>query len=329
MSKIPNLWKWMMKCKSSNSSKLLWKWMWIILLFIFIICVIAFFVKSIYHRCRENYENANENQKAKVCFITAIYGNYETECRPFKTQTIPTDFICFTDNSNIKSNGWTIDTNPYHFTNPSPLDNKTMVNSLQNNRHNFNIAKYYKQAFRNIPILQKYEVVIWVDGSIQIVNENTSKIIYEKIHTHKIIGWEHEHRGGKLIKEVDASKNFHRYSSSFWNNQPQPVQDVVKQYDFYLKDGYDENYHNNPKKPNLGVWVTCFVAFLNNDDEVNEFLDTWYLQTLTFTTQDQIGFSYVCQKLKMIPYTLPDEEIKGDAPHSKTDFYIKHEHGAK
>ena len=51
---------------------------------------------------------------AKVVFITAIYGNYEKTVKRFMRQTIPTDFICFTDNPNIRSNGWIIDSTPYH-----------------------------------------------------------------------------------------------------------------------------------------------------------------------------------------------------------------------
>ena len=47
---------------------------------------------------------------SKICFITAIYGKYEKSCKPFVKQTIDTDFICFTDDENIISNGWTIDT---------------------------------------------------------------------------------------------------------------------------------------------------------------------------------------------------------------------------
>ena len=93
---------------------------------------------------------------AKICFITAIYGNYESSCKKFIKQTIETDFICFTDNKDITSNGWTIDTNPYHITNKSELDNDTYTNSICNNKHTFNVSKYYKQAFNNIPILQKY-----------------------------------------------------------------------------------------------------------------------------------------------------------------------------
>jgi hypothetical protein len=105
---------------------------------------------------------------AKVCFITAIYGNYESSCKKYVPQTIATDFICFTDNPTIVSNGWIIDTIPYHRTCKSELDNNTYINSLCNNKHTFNIAKYYKQAFQNIPRLQSYDVIIWLDGTIEI-----------------------------------------------------------------------------------------------------------------------------------------------------------------
>jgi hypothetical protein len=90
----------------------------------------------------------------KICFITAIYGNYETSCKRFVQQTIPTDFICFTDNENIISNGWIIDTTPYHLINKNIFDDGTYVNSLTNNKHKFNLAKYYKQSFKSIPILK-------------------------------------------------------------------------------------------------------------------------------------------------------------------------------
>jgi hypothetical protein len=69
------------------------------------------------------------------------------------------------------------------------------------------------------------------------------------------------------------------------------------------------------------------VAFLMNDKEVETFLDFWYYQTLKFTTQDQISFPYVVQKTKLIPHTLPNNEVYGDSPHYNTMFYIKHNHG--
>lgn len=265
---------------------------------------------------------------SKICFITAIYGNYETSCKPYIKQSVKTDFICFTDNKNIKNNGWIIDTTPYHSTNKSKLDDDNYINSLINNKHTFNIAKYYKQAFNNIPVLDKYDIVVWIDGTVEIKYNKTSEYILNNIYKEKIIGWHHEFRNGLLSKEVKDS-NFERYTSTFWNNQHQPYQDINHQYECYLSEGYTDSFFkkNNPHTRHIGVWLTCFVAFLKNDEFVKSFLDLWYLQTLKYTTQDQIGFPYVCQKLNFIPYTLPNKEIWGGKPHSGTMFFKKHDHG--
>jgi len=265
----------------------------------------------------------------KICFITAIYGNYETSCKPFAKQTEKTDFICFTDNPNIARNGWKIDTTPYHIHYKNDMDDGAFVNSINNNKHTFNIAKYYKQSFRFIPALKKYDVVVWIDGTVEITCERTSEYILNRIYDKKIIGWHHELREGILKNEVDASSDFYRYGSTFWNGQSQPLQDVNLQYEAYLEDGYSESFFRKmrPEIPHFGVWLTCFVAFLMTDAEVANFLDLWYLQTLKYTTQDQVGFPYVCQKTNLIPYTLPNEEVRGEFPHQMTDFYIKHDHG--
>lgn len=266
---------------------------------------------------------------SKICFITAIYGAYEQQCRKFANQTISTDFICFTENANLLSNGWKIDTTPYHILN-NTRDIGTGINSLKNNTHTFNIAKYYKQQFHKIPVLEKYDVIIWIDGSIEIVYDKTSEYILQNIYSHKIITWHHEYRNGILKNEAEAS-SFFRYTSTFWNEQQQPFQDVYAQYNHYVQDGYDESFfktlpHNTP---HFGVWLTCFVAFSKNDEDIKHFLNLWYDQTLQFTTQDQVSFPYVCQKTKCIPYTLPDQDIHGDCPHQSTMFYKKHEHGTK
>ncbi len=266
---------------------------------------------------------------SKICFITAIYGGYEKSCKKFVEQSISTDFICFTDNKDIISNGWEIDTTPYHIINKNEIDNDTFINSISSNTHTFNIAKYYKQSFYKIPKLQKYDVIVWLDGTIEITYPYVSEFILENIEKEKIITWHHEFRYGNLQNEVIASY-FPRYTSTFWNNQYQPYQDIGKQYNDYLNDGYKDNffkqYDITNKDPHFGVWLTCFVAFLHKDINIRKFLEFWYLQTLIYTTQDQISFPYVCYKTKLIPYTLPNNKING-TPHSNTLFYIKHEHG--
>jgi hypothetical protein len=229
----------------------------------------------------------------------------------------------------MKSNGWKIDTTPYHITNKSKLENPSYVNSIYNNSHTFNTAKYYKQSFKDIPILEKYDVIVWLDGTVEIIYNKTSEYILGKIYTEKIIGWHHEWRHGDLEKEVQDSVRSYRYSSTGWNGQAQPFQDVVGQYRAYLDDGYTNDYFKaqNSHTPHFGIWITCFVAFLQHDEKVTEFLNMWYLQTLKYTTQDQIGFPYTCQKLNMLPFTLPNDEVTGDKPHDCTMFYNKHAHG--
>lgn len=266
---------------------------------------------------------------ASICFITAVYGNYEASCKRFMQQTVDTDFVCFTDNAAIISNGWSIDTTPYHVTHKSPLDKPEYVNSMSNNAHTFNIAKYYKQAFANIPSLAQYEVIVWVDGTIEIVYDKTSEYVMAHIRSARVIGWHHEYRGGLLSNEVAASHHCDRYLSTRWHNQAQPYQDVDAQYRAYVDDGYTDSFYRelNAHTPHMGVWITCFVAFLHKDTTVRAFLDAWYLQTLKYTTQDQIGFSYVCQKTNLVPFTLPNAEISGARPHASTMFYHKHSHG--
>jgi hypothetical protein len=266
---------------------------------------------------------------AKICFITAIYGKYEASCKPAVPQTVATDFICFTDNPNIIRNNWQINLTPYHLEHKSPLDNGTYINSLSNNMHTFNVCKYYKQSFQCIPILAEYDVVVWVDATVQIIYPGTSEYILRHIEDAKVIGWHHEYQHGILQSEVRASHHAGRYNNTYWNGQPQPFQDVDKQYEEYVKDGYNDAFFKNRESytPHFGVWLTCFVAFLNKDEDVSRFLNLWYMQTLKYTTQDQIGFPYVVQKTGLIPMTLPNANIYGDRPHERTAFYIKHAHG--
>lgn len=265
---------------------------------------------------------------AKIAYITAIYGSYEATCKPFVPQTVVSDFICFTDNPNMESNGWSIDTNPYHLTYPSPIDTGEYTNSIAKNKHTFNIAKYYKQSFQQIPRLREYDIVVWLDGTLELIYSRISEWLLRMIPSKSVIGWEHECRQGVLKEEVIAS-NCDRYTSTWYFNQPQPYQDVNLQYEEYVKDGYDESLWKriDPTRKHFGVWITCFVAFHNKKKEVSDFLNHWYLQTLQYTTQDQIGFPYTVQKTKLIPYTLPDEIIWGERPHFFTEFYIKHTHG--
>jgi hypothetical protein len=104
-----------------------------------------------------------------------------------------------------------------------------------------------------------------------------------------------------------------RWRQTFMMNQWQPFQDVRSQYEFYLRKGYTEEFwtkDNLSYRHNacIGLWMCGFVVYRMTDPLVPRFLDWWYFEQLNQTTQDQISFPYVAQKLKLYPYTLPDNE---------------------
>ena len=113
---------------------------------------------------------------------------------------------------------------------------------------------------------------MWLDGTTEIIYDKTSEYILNNIYLYKIIEWHHERRNGVLSDEVKAS-HFYRYTSTYWNGQSQPYQDIDNQYKCYLEDGYNDLYFKNMNlhTPHMGVWITCFVAFLHKDDAVNNF----------------------------------------------------------
>lgn len=236
---------------------------------------------------------------ALVAIITAIYDASITECLPFVKQTIPTDFICFTNNTNIIRNDWKIDNISYH--NNISSDHKV-------------IHKYYKMMTRDIIVLRKYAAIIWIENNVEIINRNISKYVLKKLRNNPIISWHHSAHYGVLHREADVSHKLLKYSY-----------DIRKQYQDYVNNGYHDIFFKGLCHPSshFGVWFTSFVAYNNKDCRIHNFLKAWFQEIITYGTNDMISFSYVCYKNNILPYTLPDNNIIGE-PNTSNQFYIYH-----
>jgi hypothetical protein len=194
----------------------------------------------------------NLNMLASIVFITAVFGKYEKTAKLRHPQDIKADWICFTNNTKLISNGWQLDFTPYHLTHPSPLDDGRMINTYQNKSHPvhpFLAAKYYKQAFQNIPRLKSYDVVVWIDGTVEIKVPTVASFLMNKImnQSYPMVGFHHEMRQGQMWPEVAASYA-KKYNGENWLGWKQPVQDVMAQYRQYLRNGYNYAYWNRNRK---------------------------------------------------------------------------------
>jgi hypothetical protein len=236
---------------------------------------------------------------ALVAIITAIYDVSITECQCFVKQTIPTDFICFTNNTNITNNDWKIDNNHYHI----DISNDHKV-----------IHKYYKMMSQDIIVLRKYVAIIWIDNNIEIINRNVSKYILKKLRHNSIISWHHPAHYGVLYREVEVSHKLIKYSY-----------DIKKQYQDYANKDYQDIYFKGLCHPSehFGVWFTSFIGYNNKDCRIHNFLKSWFQEIIAYGTNDIVSFSYICYKHNIIPYTLPDDNIIGE-PNTSNQFYIYH-----
>jgi hypothetical protein len=253
----------------------------------------------------------------RICFVTCVTGGYDAVLKRPAKQTVPCNFVAFVDDlsTRAQANGWTLlDAQDYALgidERDRHIDDR---NSLVNNDHSFNRAKFIKLNLHRLPELSGYDLVVWLDGSIELTNPACAETCLRLADAgHPIVLFEHEFRQ-RLADEVQAS-HFDRYTSEFHFGQKQPYQDVDAQYADYVSEGFQD----------VGLWITCFIAFDMRNELCHQFLDLWYEQNLIHTTQDQIGFPYVCWKLNVKPYTLPDGTVHGKG-HSRTDFYVKHGH---
>jgi hypothetical protein len=309
----------------------------------------------------EAMNSERKNGKGRVAVITAVYGDYEKSCKPFVRQTIPTDFFCFTDNPQILKNsqrhsesqrrmirnGWIVDSTPYHLQDLQyEVENQLLndTNAYHNNQHPFNIAKYYKTNFHRIAILQDYDVVIWIDGTIRIVNPDMSRHVWHVLSSQNETMMVFElPRYGSMEREAKASMKVKKYVSTSWLGFRQPYQNVSKQYESYVNEyGYrdivywQEYLRSKAQetgslewlgRKHYGVWCTCFVAFnmKMKKSDVYRFLDLWHNQIRSYTTQDQVSFPFVIQQLDIHPYSLPQGDIYGN--YDMNSFFIKLNHG--
>lgn len=289
----------------------------------------------------------------KVAVITAIFSSYEATAKWYARQSIPTDFFVFTDRVDLPAPGWVIVTTPYHvYGFEDEVKNATLRsqrNALHRHPHPFNIAKFYKMQFHRIPLLKDYDIVIWVDGTVSITDMHMSRKILQifalakenqqsqgangsnKEDAAPMIVFEHI-RAGDMSEEVNESLPLWKYSLTHWQGLPavRQVEGIQEQYAAYLKNGYNQSHWPTKRAANrlqYGLWCTCFVAWDMHHSRTQEFLNTWYAEIRTYSTQDQVSFPYVSQSLRIYPHSLPDATAEIYGNFDFNSIFLKLDHG--
>lgn len=273
--------------------------------------------------------------EARIVLLTAIIGNYESSYPFVAPQTVPVDLYCFRGGeASISSDAnWIVDNYAYH---ADPVyqqaagDHGDRLNSFVHNNHSFMVAKFYKMNFHLFPNIQKYDIAIWIDGSLALRNPHLAAeilaIFQEDPRERNMLIFENSRP--TLRRELSLSKLVNRYTVTEWAGQTQPYQDVTAAYDYYIRQGYSEEYWRRlrPDRPLYGSWVSCFIAYNMKDPRIRQLLLSWYQLTLD-NTQDQMSLSFVLQALQIHPYSLPDGRYVNGSLRYNSWYKKKASHG--
>ena len=210
------------------------------------------------------------------------------------------------------------------------------INSLTQNRHPFNLAKVFKMQFFRFFDLTEYRAAVWLDGTIQIIGPQTAGLVFHLLaeQGRNLATFEHSRRG-ILSAEAVASKT-EKYEGTHWGCCDQPYQNVTRQYEEYVEEGFSEKWwleeYDAPmgisKRPEWGLWVTSFVAFDLRSPTSFAFLDAWWRENVVHSTQDQLSFPFVAWKMKVYPFSLPSPGISAGS-WMRNDFFARAEHGMR
>jgi hypothetical protein len=200
----------------------------------------------------------------KNCVFTAIIGDYDSLTSTTYPKLPDWDYICFTDNANIKSDFWIV---------------IYINNEIKGYVENIKLARYYKTNFYKH--LSSYENLMWIDARITIIN-NINEYL-KNLEGNDIV----------FLKHPDASSILHEFNRVVSGKiERQEMIDIIKQR--YVEVGY--NYDN-------GLISSGVMLFKNNKKNIKFFTEWWY-EIENYSHRDQLSGNFVLWKNPDIKYIM-------------------------
>lgn len=225
---------------------------------------------------------SNRKRKMKTCIITACTGNYKAHLRSI--DHLDVDGFIFGD---IKDENLQIDGGRW----------KRIKETYFWHTDPFVRAKYYKSFWHQIPILNEYDVVVWIDGTIEI-----KSIPFDELKNHDLVVYEHGVRFNTHA-EIDVS--------------------VDARYVNYIQGLREQKQLKNIN----WLAITCFVVN-KRCETVIKMNNKWFSDIILYSPQDQVSFPTACKhagvNVKLYKITKPG--ISSTKSHQNTRHYTRHKH---
>ena len=196
----------------------------------------------------------------KIAVYTSITNGYENLKPIPKNQSQDIDFICFTDNPMMYSNGWML----------KPIPDDLIKVPFHKQQRLIKILPH-----RYLP---DYDISLWVDGNIQITCDVLKFIQEYDLNLYSFYTRHHPSRDC-IFQEARAVINMKKDTPSIVN--PQMIQ--------YKKEGFPEHF---------GMVESCIILRKHNKPTCVLLDNLWAEQILKYSHRDQLSFNYCLWKLK-------------------------------
>lgn len=210
------------------------------------------------------------SEKNKNVIYTCITGGYDQLIEPSYIDE-NFDYICFTDNMDLKSEIWDI----------KPLPKETE-----------GLTQIKKQRYVKInphKLLSEYEISIWVDGNVDVkgnVSELIKKILVDDC---SIYVPKHPQRGC-IYDEVRPVISMKKDTA----------ENVNPQIERYKKEGFPKGY---------GLLQSNILIRKHNDKDCIRLMEAWSGEVMNGSHRDQLSFNYCCWKNQDIKVKYLDKGI--------------------
>lgn len=211
-----------------------------------------------------------EPLKGKKVVYTCITGGYD-DLKPPKYVNKDFDYVCFTDNLEMKSDVWQI--------RPLPAECEEL-------------SQVKKQRYVKInphKVLSEYDISIWVDGCVSL-NDNLNEFLFD-ILTDNISIYVPKHPMRNCIyKEAKAVLSMGRDKKEIVNPQIER----------YKKEGFPAEY---------GLLQSNILVRKHNEEDCIRLMEAWFNELKDNSHRDQLSFNYVLWKNNDIKIKYLDKYI--------------------
>jgi hypothetical protein len=228
-----------------------------------------------------------------IVIYTSIFGSYDDLIEPdYKPANC--DFICFTDNPDLKSDTWQIRYQP------------TIYSTANRNAKKFKVLPHR--------YLQEYSYSIWIDGNM-LLRGDITEIIDTALSNSNVAFFSHAnnvldsrscaYEEARYILDI-GQQNYQRKPSRgilAWKDNPETI---VAQMEKYTMLGFPANHE---------LITGMVIARKHNEGDSIKVMEDWWTEIKYHSKRDQLSFNFCAWKNNLNLNYIP-----GD---SRENIYLK------